>query len=104
MSYWEDRYIDYLGEQDGQLGGDAWRDDFNPRVSLERHLNMAEIWKPLERSIYQDWVDSILEEASDDLNEWESNFIESVNNQLKYNDLSQKQAEILERIYSEKTK
>lgn len=39
MSYWEDKYIDYLAEQDGQFGGDGWRDDFNPRASLEKHMS-----------------------------------------------------------------
>jgi ssDNA-binding Zn-finger/Zn-ribbon topoisomerase 1 len=41
MSYWEDRYIDYLAEEDGQIGGDAWRDDYNPRASLEKKLMSA---------------------------------------------------------------
>ena len=39
MSYWEDRYIDYLAEEDGQLGGDSWREDYNPRASLEKKLS-----------------------------------------------------------------
>lgn len=39
MGYWEDRYIDYLGEKDGQFGGDGWAEDFNPRVELEKHMS-----------------------------------------------------------------
>jgi len=39
MSYYEDKYIDYLAEKDGAIGGDAWRDDFNPRVALEKHMS-----------------------------------------------------------------
>lgn len=38
MSYYEDRYIDYLAEQDAQFGGDAWADNYNPKVSLEKKL------------------------------------------------------------------
>jgi hypothetical protein len=66
---------------------------------------MAEIWKPLDIQVYKDWVSAILTEASDSLSDWESGFVDSIEGQLNRGRiLSQKQAEILERIYSEKTK
>lgn len=66
---------------------------------------MAEIWRQQPLSVYRQWVADILEEASDSLSDWESNFIDSIELQLsnKYN-LTQAQAETLERIYAEKTK
>lgn len=39
MSYWEDRYIEYLGERAGQVGGDAWEDDYDPATSLRKALS-----------------------------------------------------------------
>lgn len=51
------------------------------------------------------WLETILTEASDSLNDWESNFIDSLKIRLDHNrELSPRQAEILERIYAEKTK
>lgn len=65
---------------------------------------MAEIWKPLHIDIYKDWVKAIEEEASDELTSWEIDFVESIKGKLeKGYKLSEKQAEVLERIYSEKT-
>lgn len=109
MSYWENRYIDYLGEQDGQIGGDGWRDDFNPQQSLKNHFNgvnqMAPIWKPQENETYRAWIDSIIDEASDDLNDWENSFLDSLSSRLisGYN-LTQAQAEKLEQLYTKHTK
>ena len=65
---------------------------------------MSEIWKPLNKEVYESWVEAIIDEASDELNDWENSFVESIQKQLVYKNLSEKQAEILERIYSEKTK
>lgn len=66
---------------------------------------MAEIWKPLSIETYQSWHKAIVDEASDELNDWESSFIESIGTRLAYgNNLSESQARNLERIYSEKTK
>jgi hypothetical protein len=66
---------------------------------------MSEIWKPLTIETYQYWVKTIISENQDALNDWETNFIDSIDNQLaSQRNLSQRQAEILERIYSEKTK
>lgn len=65
---------------------------------------MAKIWEPQPTDVYKNWVDTILDEASDELTDWEINFIESINNQLvSGRTLSQKQADIVERIYAEKT-
>jgi len=62
---------------------------------------MAEVWKPQPINVLTDWIETIREELSDDLTSWELTFIDSISVQLdtkKY--LSQKQEEILERIYS----
>lgn len=66
---------------------------------------MAEIWKPQSIEVYQGWIDTIKEEALDKLNQWEFDFIISLDLQIcgNYRLPSQKQAEILERIYTEKT-
>jgi len=61
------------------------------------------IWKPQPREVYQEWIDTIITEASDDLNDWESKFIESIQRHLYYGDLTEAQAEKLESIYVEKT-
>lgn len=51
------------------------------------------------------WIDTIVNEASDKLSDWETNFIESIDAQLRLKgSLSPRQIEILERIYAEKTK
>ena len=52
--------------------------------------------------VYQDWVDRILIEAK--LTQWEQDFVDNINKLLTLElQLSSKQAEILERIYAEKT-
>ena len=65
---------------------------------------MPPIWQPQEINVYRMWVKSILDEASDSLNDWESDFIDSIGNRLDQNrNLSQGQAEKLESIYADKT-
>jgi len=65
---------------------------------------MAPIWKPKSKEILQSWIDAIKDEASDSLTDWETDFIESIENQLDARgQLSEKQEEILERIYAQKT-
>ncbi len=65
---------------------------------------MAEIWKPQPIEIYQSWVDAIVSEASDDLNDWENKFIDNIQIRLNFgNQLTEEQAKKLESIYSEKT-
>ena len=66
---------------------------------------MADIWRPQPIEVYQSWVDAIYDEASDNLTTWETNFVESIGGRLAFgNNLTERQAEILERIYTEKTK
>lgn len=65
---------------------------------------MPPIWQPKDQALLQSWIDAIVEEASDKLSSWETEFIDSIQAQLlKRGQLSQKQEEILERIYAEKT-
>ncbi len=65
---------------------------------------MSKIWEPQPIQIYNDWVRAIIDEAQDKLTDWESNFVDSISNQLDNGrQLTKPQAEILERIYSEKT-
>lgn len=53
---------------------------------------------------FRRWVDAIKDEASDKLNDWELNFIDSIDRQLGAGrDLSERQIEKLETIYAEKT-
>ena len=67
---------------------------------------MPPIWKPQEPEVYQEWIEKLENEDnwSKPLTSWECDFIISLKGQLVYRNLSQKQADILERIYSEKTK
>ena len=51
------------------------------------------------------WLETILNECSDKLSDWESNFIESISIRLNYDrPCTDRQHQILERIYAEKTK
>lgn len=50
------------------------------------------------------WTEVIKNEANEELTEWEEDFVESVRGQLqKGRELSDRQIEILERIYTQKT-
>lgn len=60
-------------------------------------------WKAQDRKVYRDWIHDIISEASDRLSDWESNFIESLQAQMERRDLSEKQATILENIYTKYT-
>ena len=52
----------------------------------------------------QYWIDTILNEAEERLTDWERNFLESIQSQLNLRgSLSNRQIDVLERIYSEKT-
>ena len=64
---------------------------------------MAEVWKSKPTRVLQDWIDQCIE--STQLTHWERDFVESVGEQLeRRGTLSERQQEILERIYAEKTK
>lgn len=53
---------------------------------------------------YAEWIDACLNESKKRLTKWEEDFLESVSDQLdRTGSLSERQAEILERIYAEKT-
>lgn len=65
---------------------------------------MAEMWKPQPIEVYLHWINTILTEASDKLNDWETTFIASIQMKLDgRRNLTQAQAEKLETIYAEKT-
>lgn len=66
---------------------------------------MAKVWEPKDIDLLISWKDAVLNEASDELNDWENSFIESISLKLdRRNPLTERQEEILERIYAEKTK
>lgn len=66
---------------------------------------MSEVWKPQPFEVLKQWVDAIMEEASDELNDWESTFIADISVKI-YNgwQLTKAQHDKLEQIYAEKTK
>lgn len=65
---------------------------------------MAPIWKPQPFEVLQNWIDTILEEASDELNDWETRFVDDMRIKvLNKWPLTQAQEEKLESIYAEKT-
>lgn len=65
---------------------------------------MANTPYPQDWSVYLEWVNAIIAEASDDLSDWENSFIESVEKQLLTRRwISENQAITLEKIYAEKT-
>lgn len=66
---------------------------------------MAAIWKPQSIDVYKNWAETIIDEASDDLNSWETTFVNSIYERLQSGkNLSEAQANKLEHIYAEKTK
>lgn len=66
---------------------------------------MSRMWTPQPIEVYKQWVQTILDEASDQLTDWESKFIESIEGRLANGwNLTQGQANSLEQIYADKTK
>lgn len=60
-------------------------------------MNKDELYK-----VHQEWIERC--ELSDRLTEWESEFVSSVKRALeRYGSLTPRQAEVLERIYADKT-
>lgn len=56
-----------------------------------------------ERKVIEHWI-TIIQEEGRDLSDWEEGFVESISEQLeRTGSLSNRQEEILERIYAEKT-
>lgn len=65
---------------------------------------MAQAWKPQHIDTLKSWVEAILTEAEDELNDWERNFVNSISDRLnKGKPLTERQEQILERIYADKT-
>lgn len=65
---------------------------------------MTRIWQPQPFEVLSNWVDTIIDEASDDLNEWELNFINDMKIRIDNRwSLTRIQEEKLESIYAEKT-
>jgi hypothetical protein len=76
------------------MHGIAWKEN-----------TMSEIWKSLDIETYKYWAETIINEASDELTDWESGFIDSIHIKLSNGwNLTQAQATKLEKIYAEKTK
>ncbi len=60
---------------------------------------MAAQWKQKDKKVYEDWIKQI-GDNTEKLNDWENSFVESVSDQLdRKGFISEKQEEILERIY-----
>lgn len=65
---------------------------------------MAPIWKPQPFEVLTQWIDTILEEASDDLTDWETKFIDDMHHRVNNKwPLTETQEKKLESIYAEKT-
>ena len=65
---------------------------------------MPPIWKPQPNEVLQKWVDDVITEASDDLNEWETNFINDMKIRIDNRwELTRTQQDRLEQIYADKT-
>lgn len=69
---------------------------------------MAKIWTPQPIEVYRSWIDAIISEASDDLNDWETNFVNDMDDRVTMlagtqGNLTQGQAEKLESIYAKYT-
>jgi hypothetical protein len=65
---------------------------------------MAQMWTPKDPEILKSWVQAIIDEASDDLNMWETKFIADMERLLQEGrTLTEAQESKLESIYGEKT-
>jgi len=63
---------------------------------------MSKLWHPQDRDVINHWLNTILDEASDDLNEWETKFISDMQIKLVNGwTWTQAQEEKLEQIYAE---
>jgi hypothetical protein len=66
--------------------------------------NMAKVWQPQSYEVLKSWIDAILEEASDDLNDWETKFIDDMLHRVVNRwPLTETQEKKLESIYADKT-
>lgn len=59
---------------------------------------------PLNNTTYWDWIDTIIDESSDKLTDWERSFLDSIGNWIASGKtLSEKQHEVLEKLYTKYT-
>ena len=56
---------------------------------------MPLIWKPRDKKILQHWIDVIVADPSDEVNDWESSFIDNIQATLRYGILTEKQEDKL---------
>ena len=57
-----------------------------------------------DKATLQDWIERCVHEHTKPLSKWEWSFLESISDQMtRGRELSERQVEILERIYAEKT-
>ena len=72
-------------------------------VNPRKYLWQGKRTEITKQEVWREWIDACLTESTERLTPWETNFIESISDTLTYSgDLSLKQVEILERIYTEK--
>jgi hypothetical protein len=63
------------------------------------------MWKPYDKETYEMWLDAIVNEASNELNDWETKFINDMRTQLAYNsNFTHNQSDQIEKIYTKYTK
>jgi hypothetical protein len=66
---------------------------------------MARVWRTAGPETLKHYIDTILDEASDELNDWETKFIEDMQIRVANGwPTTQTQEEKLEQIYAAKTK
>lgn len=66
---------------------------------------MAPIWKPQPMEILKTWIETIKDEASDELSDWEEQFISNMEYRVNRGQpLTESQEKKLEEIYAQKTK
>ena len=65
---------------------------------------MGRIWQPQPLEVHRKWLETIIDEASDSLNDWENSFISDMSVILANGwTLTERQEQTLERIYADKT-
>lgn len=65
---------------------------------------MAKMWQPQPWDVIEQWLKAITDEALDDLNSWETDFINDMTIRVQNRwQLSEAQEKKLEAIYAEKT-
>jgi hypothetical protein len=67
-------------------------------------VSMAKMWQPQPFEVLQQWINDIIEEASDELNDWETKFIDDMRIRVMNKwPLTETQEKKLESIYADKT-